>query len=88
MILLSGIFSWKTIFIIFGAVVLIVGICSGPKGKAKDDTKRYDKRPDVGNKYANDLLHAAKSADPNYAPKGSGCYKDKHGKVHYEGKRK
>ena len=52
----------------------------GKKSNSKDNTRRYDK------KEQDPLMHAARLADPNYAPKGSGFYKDRNGVKHLEKK--
>ena len=74
--------TMKTIIFIAGIIILIYGIClgGGKKSNSKDNTRRYDK------KEQDPLMHAARLADPNYAPKGSGFYKDRNGVKHSEKK--
>lgn len=80
MVILAGGLSVKTLVIIAGAVILIYGICmgGGKKGNSKDNGKYYDKKEE------NPYVHAGKLASDDYAPKGSGRYKDKDGKTHRE----
>ena len=77
-VLLAG-FSFKTVLMILGFIILIYGIClGGGKSSSKDTTRYYDKKEEKP------LIHAARTIDPNYTPKWSGYYKDKNGKVHRE----
>lgn len=74
-ILLTGELSIGTILFIAGLVILVYGVfIGGGKGHSKKDP--------------NQLTHAAKMCDEDYAYKGSGRYIDKHGKVRYENTKK
>ena len=72
MVLLAG-FSFKTVLVTLRFIILIYGICLGGGKSSKDTTRYYDKKEEKP------LIHAARTIDPNYTPKGSGYYKDKNG---------
>lgn len=68
--------GWKAIIVIIGAIMLICGICMGPKSKGHD-TKHYDA------KEQNKIKHHLRAAEggKDYAYKGSGMYRNSKGEV-------
>lgn len=79
MFLLAGAFNWKVVILVLGGIVLLVGICTGSKGKAHD-SKHYDA------KEKRKIDHGFRMAEggKDYVYKGSGMYRDSSGRVKKE----
>lgn len=71
MILLAGAFNWKLILVILGAVILVYGMCIGPKSSGNSQNNKNNgtqQNKNVGPREKKPLahaLHAARDTDYN-----------------------
>lgn len=73
MILLAGAFNWKLILVIIGAVILVYGMCIGPKSSGNSQNNKNNGTPqnkNVGPREKKPLAHDLRAArDPDYYKK-------------------